>query len=397
MSQLNRRQALKLFAALGAAGAAGPALAACGSSGSGGSGGGLPPIKVGMLVPQSGIYKSIGDEQTYGFELYLKLNDNKLGGRGVQLVYADEGETAASGKAALDKLLKQAQVQVLSGVANSLVMDAIKDDVEAAQTPLVGSNASPTSLGGVRYIWRTSYVNDEPGQALGKYVADRLGRGSVFLAAADYAAGHDMISGFLKTYRPAGGAVAGDPLYTPFPDNTSFNSVVSKIRGSGANAVFCFYGGEQALDFVKQYRAAGLKQPIYAPGFLTEGSILKQEGDAANGILTAMNYSPDLDNQANRRFVSEYQKAHGGLPSTYAMASYDAAAVLDKALMLAGSDSSPRSINLALGRVGEIDSPRGVWQFNQNRTPQQQWYLRQVRKDGVVLSNVRISDLVMLG
>ncbi|HEX6499970.1 MAG TPA: ABC transporter substrate-binding protein, partial [Micromonosporaceae bacterium] len=303
MSQLNRRQALKLFAALGAAGVAGPALAACGSGGSDDSGD-RSPVKIGMLVPQSGAYKTIGDEQTYGFELYVRLNGNKLGGRPVQLVYADEGESAGSGKAALAKLLKQDQVQVLCGVANSLVMEAIKDDVEAAQTPLLGSNASPTTLGGVRYIWRTSYVNDEPGQALGKYVAERVGRGSVFLAAADYAAGHDIVGGFLKTFKPAGGKVAGEPMYTPFPDGNDFGPVFSRVRASGASAVFCFYGGTQALEFVKQYHDAGLKQPIYAPGFLTEGSILKQEGDAAKGILTAMNYSPDLDNQANRRFVA---------------------------------------------------------------------------------------------
>ena len=50
-----------------------------------------------------------------------------------------------------------------------------------------------------------------------------------------------------------------------------------------------------------------------------------------------------------------------------------------------------------LGRVGQIDSPRGNWQFNQSRTPQQKWYLREVRRDGQVLSNVLISELGTLG
>jgi branched-chain amino acid transport system substrate-binding protein len=50
-----------------------------------------------------------------------------------------------------------------------------------------------------------------------------------------------------------------------------------------------------------------------------------------------------------------------------------------------------------LGQVGQVDSPRGVWQFNTPRTPQQKWYLRQVRPDGPVLGNVTISDLATLG
>jgi branched-chain amino acid transport system substrate-binding protein len=78
------------------------------------------------------------------------------------------------------------------------------------------------------------------------------------------------------------------------------------------------------------------------------------------------------------------------------MASYDAGAVLTSALQLAGSDLSPQSINAAIGQIGEIDSPRGTWQFNQNRTPLQTWYLRQVRPDGAVLSNVLLSDLATL-
>ena len=65
------------------------------------------PVKIGLLVPQSGVYKSLGDDMKAGFEVYLKEKGNKLGGKEVQVVTADEGETADSGKAAADKLVKQ--------------------------------------------------------------------------------------------------------------------------------------------------------------------------------------------------------------------------------------------------------------------------------------------------
>ncbi len=79
------------------------------------------------------------------------------------------------------------------------------------------------------------------------------------------------------------------------------------------------------------------------------------------------------------------------------MASYDAAQVLDKAIGAAGPTPTPQTVNQALSRVGQIDSPRGPWQFNQPRTPQQRWYLREVRRDGQLLSNVMISELNVLG
>jgi branched-chain amino acid transport system substrate-binding protein len=401
LSQLDRRQALKLLASLGAAGLAAPVLSACGGSSLGGDSDKKQagPIKIGLLVPQSGIYKTLGDDISNGFQLYMKLNEGKLGGRTVNLSFADEGETPDSGKAGAEKLLKQDQVLAISGVVSSAVMGAIKDAVEGAQVPLVGSNASPTNLQGVKYIWRTSYVNDEPGKALGKYVAEKAG-GTVSLIAADYQAGRDEIEGFRKTFEPAGGKVQGETIWTPFAPTpvSNYEPYLTQIKNSGSKAVFCFYAGSAAVNFVKQYKQFGLTQTLYAPGFLTEGvGTLKAQGDAAKGVFTAMNYSADLDNAANRTFASEYQKAYNAPPTTYAMASYDAAAVLSKAISLAGDDVTSQSLNAAIGKVGQIDSPRGPWQFNQNRTPLQKWYLREVATDGTVLSNKMVSELVTLG
>jgi branched-chain amino acid transport system substrate-binding protein len=403
LSQLNRRQALKLFASIGAAGVAAPVLSACGGSSLGAEAANQNKgsVKLGLLLPQSGIYKSLGDDMTNGFELYRRLSGGKLGGYDAELVFADEGETAASGIAAADRLLKQEKVLAISGVVSSATMLGIKDAIESAKVPLVGANASPTNLTNVKYIWRTSYVNDEPGIALGKYVAEKLRGDTCFLLAANYQAGKDEIDGFMKTFTPAGGKVEGTPVYTPFAPTPTDNYApfLNQIKNSKAKAVFCFYAGSAAATFVKQYADFGLKNvPLYAPGFLTEGAgLLKAQGEAAKDIYTSMNYSADLDNSANRKFASEYQKTYNTTPTTYAMASYDAAAVLDKALSLVEGELNAQNLNAAIGRVGSIDSPRGGWQFNQNRTPLQKWYLRQVKVDGSVMSNSVVSELTTLG
>ncbi|WP_327256321.1 ABC transporter substrate-binding protein [Streptomyces sp. NBC_01244] len=355
------------------------------------------PLKIGLLVPQSGTYKSLGDDMKQGFELYVAQHGGKLGGREVEIVVADEGETADSGKAAAEKLVKQDRVLAVSGVVSSATINGVKDLFETGKVPLVGSNASPTTLTGTKYIWRTSYVNDEPGKALGKHVAERAG-GPVFLIAAGYQAGKDEVEGFKSTFLPAGGKQAAEEVYTPFPGTKNFQPYLAQIEKSGAKAVFCFYAGGAAVDFVKQYRDFGLagKIPLYAPGFLTEGGVLKGQGDAANGILTALNYSADLDNSANKQFAPAYTAAHGTAPTTYAMASWDAAQVLDKAIKAAGSTGSTvssASVNAAIAQVGDIDSPRGTWRFNSGGTPVQPWYLREVKQGANTVS----SELGRLG
>ena len=52
------------------------------------------PVKIGLIAPQTGGYKAIGDDITRGFRLFLEMNDSRLGGHPVQLLIADEGDTS---------------------------------------------------------------------------------------------------------------------------------------------------------------------------------------------------------------------------------------------------------------------------------------------------------------
>ncbi|MEU4367021.1 ABC transporter substrate-binding protein [Micromonospora chersina] len=407
MSQMNRRRALQLLAALGTTGLA----AGCGSGtdtaeetepGS--------PIKIGLIVPGSGPNKVIGDEITNGFQLFLALNDGQLGGHPVTVVPAEEGDTAKTGQAAVEQLLKEG-VLALTGVVSSVVMSGIRDTVEQARVPLIGSNASPISLQSVVYIWRTSYVLNEPGEALGQYLRQTLDASStIAIFGTQGQSSRDVIDGLRNGYEQGGRRLTGEPIFTPDypnPGKNAYSGPITKALGRRPDAVFCHYSGTQAVQFIKQLYAEGYRGPIYAPGFLTEGTVLSQLDDGEKGeeraliqkygIETALNYSADLNNTANRVFASAYRKAHNASPTTFAMASYDAAQVLDKAIRLVGGNPTPQQVNLALGKIGQIDSPRGAWQFNQPRTPQQKWYLRKVQLDGRLLSNVVISELATLG
>jgi len=401
VSQLDRRQALRLLASLGAAGVAAPAVTACTGTDSYEEGRDLdlPPVKIGVIAPMTGVLKSDGDDLLNGFRLYVKRNNSRLGGRRAEVIYVDEGQSPDSGKAALASLLKHEDLLAISGVVSSAVITAIKDKVESVQIPLVGSNASPSSLAGTKYIWRTSWSANDPGAAMGAYVAQTI-QGSVAVMAPDYQAGRDFVEGFKKTFVAAGGRLEPQQEHwTPFVPTPSsdFTSALNKIKASPAKAVYCFYAGTLASSFIKQYRALGVPQTLYAAGFLTEGAPLKAAGPDAAGIWTVMNYSPDLDNSANRRFVGDYSREYNVMPTTFAMAAFDAANVLDRAIKLAGRNATRQGVHAAIGKLGEIDSPRGRWSFGQNRTPFQRWYLRRVRMDGTQLANVVVAELMTLG
>ncbi|GAA0810819.1 ABC transporter substrate-binding protein [Spirilliplanes yamanashiensis] len=390
MAQYNRRQALLLAGGLAAA------TASC-SSGPGTTG--APPpdrLRIGLLAPLGGPLKAVGEELANGFRLYLEQNGGRLGGSAIDLVPADEGDTIADGVAALRKLLGDG-VAAVAGVANSALLAGAAADIDRARVPVLAANGVPETLQGATYLWATSYAEHEPGVALGPLVARQVAPGrAVAVVAPSTASGDDAVNGFKFAFGPADRRIRGTTIRTP-AGTRDFTGPVGRILRMDAAAVYCTYAGDAATGFVRALRAAGSRAAVFGPGGLTDDAVLAEVGERSLGIRTAQNYSADLTNEVNKRFTAAYRRAHGHAPSAAAVGAYDAAHVIDRALRLGGAAAPAERIYFGLDAVGQVESPRGVWQFNLVRTPLQRWYLREVRRDGTLLSNVTVNELTTLG
>lgn len=389
MSHLDRRQVLRILGAIAAAGATG-AAASCSSEPTGNdmerpSG---RVIRVGLIAPALGPYSKIGDDIQKGFKLYLDDHDFLLGRHKVDLKTAEEGATPESASAAVKGLLDQ-NVIALAGVANPASLAAIATAVQEAKVPLVSSHASPNTLTSAFYVWRTSYVEGECGYALAPFA--RSEGENAYLLYEDAPAGREEAAAFRKAYADFGGRIVGQA-----EGRVSFPARLQAVRSSGADVIFASYSGGDAAALIDAYRASGLTIKLLGPGSLTETADLSKMSALPERVYTAMYYAADLNNEENRRFVSSYHKVHGVQPSAYAMAAYDSASVLDKALRLISGDPTAIELNKAFSLLGQIDSPRGAWTFNINRSPQQKWYLRRLRLDGMVPANLLDADLAVL-
>lgn len=377
------------------------ALAATGCAKSSSSGAAPPPqsVKIGFVASLSGTYQAVGEDMRDGFQLYLDTHGGQFGGRKVELVVADEGDGPATALPAATRLIKQEKVAALAGIVGGGSYAAIAPVAAENKLPLVGANGRP-AVKDATWLWHTSFISDEPGAAIAPYVKEHVD-GTVYAIGPDYQGGHDELRGFTDTFTKLGGKLAnpdGKTTWTPFPNTANFLPYFTQIKNSGAKAVYTFYAGKNAIDFVTQYKQSDIKDvPLYG-AFLTEGTILNAQGPAAEGIWNVMNYSPDLDNPTNRTFVAEWSQRHPRIPTTFAMASYDAAAVLDKAISKVNGEPTSDKINSAINEIGQIDSPRGSWQFSATtHAPIQRWYLRVVKADGGQLSNRMVQTLTTLG
>lgn len=373
-------------------------LYACGTGNSASAGAESGPLKVGLVVPVSGPYAAPGISAKNGFTQYLQTHGNKLGGRQVDLVLADEGTGPATAVPAVQRLLTQDQVDVVSGVINSAVAMGIRDMIDRAKKVLVVSTAGADALTCTAksdYIWRTSFANSQDGAALGKHLATTVSPPNVYGIAPDYSAGHEHVSGFVKEFEANGGKIVGT-AFPAFGTTRDYQPYLSGIQVAAPSATWAFFAGAEAVQFVRQYSEFGLSQhtPLYGNNSLTEAAALAAEGDAAVGVSSASYYDSSLDNPANKSFVAGYQAAYGTVPDTYAMTAYDAAAVLDLALTKSQGDAAGDALSSALGTLGTIgDSPRGPWHFDANHNPVQDFKLYKVEKTPDGVRNVEVSDL----
>lgn len=312
--------------------------------------------KVGVLLPYSGTYAALGNEITLGFNMALE----EAGRTGeFEMVKEDTEAKPPVGLAKARKLVLEDEVDVIMGLVSSGVLGAVRDFVDGAEVPLIVANAGNDEATGANcspYISRVSFSNRQVSGPMGEWLAQQ-GVKTAYTLAPDYAAGHQMVEAFTEKFTEGGGEVLGGE-FTPFGQTSDFGPYLTNAKSSGAEALFVFYAGGEAISFVKQYGSFDLAKdlPLYGSGFVTSPLYVAAEGDAAVGVVAALHYVPTVDNETNNAFVATYKEAQGKAPSEFTIQGYDAAKALMAAIDSGASDRA--SIAKAL-RGLKFDSPRG--------------------------------------
>lgn len=344
------------------------------------------PVKIGMITTLSGGGASLGIDIRDGFELALKQRSGKLGGAETELIVVDDARKVENAKQAATRMLKQDDVDVVTGIVWSNLAMAVVPSVTRAGKIYISPNAGPSDLAGKRCdenYFNVAWQNDNLHEAMGQFVTDKGAEG-VYLLAPNYPAGKDALAGFKRFYK---GEIKGE-VYTKL-GQTDYAAEIANLRAADPDAVFFFLPGGMGINFVKQYSQAGLieETPLYGPAFSFDEGILKAVGDAAVGTFNTSQYSHDLDNPANKAFVSAFMEAYGRKPSLYASQGYDAALLLDSAIAkVDGNVDDTDAFREAL-RAADFKSVRGSFKFGPNQHPIQDVYVREVVKDGDQVTN----------
>lgn len=336
------------------------------------------PIRLGLMLPFSGTYAALGENIAAALELALAERGGKLGGRDVTIIRVDDESNPANAVQNVNRLLGREQADIMVGTVHSGVEMALVQASREKGVPLIipnAGNVAATRELCAPTIFRTSFSNWQPAYGMGL----ALGKQGIKRAAWvtwDYAAGNESGEGFREGLKASGGELVAE-LKLPFPE-TNFQPLLAKIPDLKVDAVGSFFAGGGAVQFVKDYAAAGLKVPLCGSGFLTEG-VLAPQGAAAEGIRTALHYGDGIDNPKNTAFRAAFKAKTGREADVYAVHGYDAGQLLSIGLdAVKGDVSADEALSKAM-RNASFDSPRGPFKLSSSHNPIQNIYLREAR------------------
>jgi branched-chain amino acid transport system substrate-binding protein len=323
-------------------------------------------VKVGVVLPFTGIGAELGQQIDRGMELYLKLNADKVKPYKITLIKRDDKDpSGANSKIAVQELLTQDNVDILAGWVYSPNAIASAPVVAAGKKLSILMNAGTAHITNMapQYV-RTAFSMWHSGYSLGEAAAKQLGAKTAVIGYTDFPPGKDSLAAFKRSFEANGGKVIDEiPMggAGAVPDMTPF---FQRAKDKKPDVFFVFVpAGDHAAAVAKTYAALGMKEAgikLIGPGDITQDTKLQAMGDAGVGLITMHHYNADLDNPENKKFVAEWKKAYGdnSTPDFMAVAGYDGMAlIVDVVQKLKGKIDTDQALAAAKG--WKFNSPRG--------------------------------------
>jgi branched-chain amino acid transport system substrate-binding protein len=323
-------------------------------------------VKVGVILPYTGVGAELAQQIERGMELYLKQNADAVKPYTITLIKRDsKAPDGAAAKVAAQELLTQDKVDVLAGWVYSPDAIASAPVVNAGKKLAVLMNASTSFITNMapNYV-RTSFTMWHSGYALGEAAAKILHAKTAVVAYTDYPPGKDSLEAFRTSFEANGGKVidaipSGGPGAVP-----DFTPFFQRAKDEKPDVLFVFVpAGDHATAVVKTYGALGMAAAgikLIGPGDIVQDIKLQGMGDAAIGLITMHHYNADLDNPQNKAFVAAWKKEYGAdsTPDFTSVGGYDGMAAIVHAVQATkGKMDGDAAVKSLLGWT--FNSPQG--------------------------------------
>ncbi|HEX3401908.1 MAG TPA: ABC transporter substrate-binding protein [Acetobacteraceae bacterium] len=317
------------------------------------------PIRIGMPLALTGPLGSVGQEMKNGAELWAKVENAKGGllGRPIELHITDTGGDPATCVRKAQELVERDNCHVFFGMTLSSEALAVVPKLAEWNAIFVSSDNGDGRLTGsslVPNFFRSNISGPMGTRAVSLYLRDAPFKG-FYAIGMDYAWGRGSVAVFEDELKKAGRPLIGT-VFSP-TGTKDFATYISKIRQSGADALYMVLAGDDYNAFLAQAKQYRLGDKVQLLTEVVDLTSIRAVGDAAVGLIGSTRYTYTLDNPANKEFVALWQKEHGQVPNNNEGEQWQACQILAAGIKQAGGIETDK-LRAALETVA-IDSIKG--------------------------------------
>ena len=320
------------------------------------------PVKIGVLVPLSGIVAQGGEEMKMGIQMAAEEKKTILG-RPIKLIIEDTRlkPTVAVSKA--EKLVYKDGCKALIGVFSSDVGLALAENINKLNVPFVSTHVMTTEFYGLNpLVFRSGQLaNDQTavGNVKGILATPDLKNRGYYVLVHDYAWGHDAAKRFIALAKENGIKVVNEDFDRAPMATKDWSSYISKIKASGADGIYIALITNVIPVFATQAFDFGIQKYARIVSGAAPGPVeLEAGGKACIGIFGTSDWCWDVNTPKSDAWEGKFWERFKTIPSDAACHSYVGAMNLFNAIEKAGS-TDPQKIADALRGIS-FDGPYGV-------------------------------------
>jgi branched-chain amino acid transport system substrate-binding protein len=324
----------------------------------------LEPIDVGVLVPLTGSLSVWGVNTERGIRLAAE-HVNAAGGvdgRRIRLLVEDSECKPETAVTVLRGWTARGDVPVVLGAICSSDVLAMAPIAERGEVVILSTGASNPAISDAgEFVFRNWPSDRIQGELTADYAYGR-GLRNVAILFVDNAYGRGLEAVFGEHFGALGGALAVTPSESYTEGDGDFRAQLSRIAGSGADALYLpAYTREYPL-ILAQARELGLEIPIVASETFDDPATIERSGAAAEGVVFPSPASFDRSAPQGRAFVAAFERAYGEPPGITSDTAFDAMNIVAGAIS-AGARTGPE-IRDFLNALEDYPGIAGVVEFD---------------------------------
>jgi len=233
-----------------------------------------------------------------------------------------------------------------------------------SEIPVVNSENTDPTVPETTIPWYFGVLQDDRQQSytLARRIFTELGLKRVALFRINNRYGRFGVGKFRDAARRLGHPLVIEQKY--LPGDTDYSQQLKVIREARADAIAIWADEEQTALFLKQLRAAGMKQRVFGAYRTLGPKLLADAGEAADGFEAVYPYDPTSNNPQWIDFVKRYDDRFHEMPDHFGALAFDAMNALLDSICKAGLNRA--RIHDALANVEDYQGVTGHMIFDPN-------------------------------